>query len=311
MTFHVYTAPSLHQPVDIRATQCRPIYRPDVTQPDKKSHRLIVGLAVPPHQNTGPIQPACTLDSSKTRGRGAKREEMKADRKKDSARAATTSTATPGSDDGGTGHRQPRMVRGVRRPCRGAASPATRVAEARNTLTRTSRSKAGRRSRSTTCLTPPTRAVAHDPRNPRPRGPPRSLPDTDVGAHSRPPIARLHLPTPPTEWRTFTAALRAAVRDDGTVHACDVRPLVRGRIEPKHIGESWRRARNEGLLVEVGTTLRRRPGPQPRAHGALLRAEDSRMTTNPAQAFADAERERRRNLGILGVPQPPRDEDES
>ena len=35
------------------------------------------------------------------------------------------------------------------------------------------------------------------------------------------------------------------------------------------------------------------------------------MTTNPAQAFADAERERRRNLGILGVPQPPRDEDES
>ena len=56
----------------------------------------------------------------------------------------------------------------------------------------------------------------------------------------------------PSEWHTFTAALRTAVRDDGTVHACDVRPLVRGRIEPKHIGQSWRRARNEGLLVEVG-----------------------------------------------------------
>lgn len=54
------------------------------------------------------------------------------------------------------------------------------------------------------------------------------------------------------EWHTFTAALRQATRDDGTVHACDVRPLVRDVMEPKHIGLAWRRARREGLVVEVG-----------------------------------------------------------
>ena len=54
------------------------------------------------------------------------------------------------------------------------------------------------------------------------------------------------------EWSLFVAALRASVREDGTVHACDVRPLVRGRIEPKHIGSSWRKARQSGLITEVG-----------------------------------------------------------
>jgi hypothetical protein len=52
------------------------------------------------------------------------------------------------------------------------------------------------------------------------------------------------------EWATFRSALTAAARD-GKVHQADVRPLIRGRIEPKHIGTLYRRARTEGLLVEV------------------------------------------------------------
>ena len=32
----------------------------------------------------------------------------------------------------------------------------------------------------------------------------------------------------------------------------DVRPLIRGRIAPKHIGSLYRRARSEGLLVDTG-----------------------------------------------------------
>lgn len=54
------------------------------------------------------------------------------------------------------------------------------------------------------------------------------------------------------EWRLFVAAVRQAVRDDLTVHQCDMRPLLRGRMEPKHIGLAWRRARRTGLLREVG-----------------------------------------------------------
>lgn len=55
-----------------------------------------------------------------------------------------------------------------------------------------------------------------------------------------------------TDWHTFVTALKQAVRDDGTVHACDVRPLVRGRIAPKHIASCYRSARQSGLLVEAG-----------------------------------------------------------
>src|SRR5690348_12067946 len=57
---------------------------------------------------------------------------------------------------------------------------------------------------------------------------------------------------PADEWAIFKAALRAAVRDDGTVHQSDVRPRIRGRIEPKHIGQLWRRARSEGLVRDTG-----------------------------------------------------------
>lgn len=58
-------------------------------------------------------------------------------------------------------------------------------------------------------------------------------------------------PPPDAEWVVFTAALRSAVRADGTVHQCDVRPLIRGRIDPKAIGRFYRRARNDGLLVDT------------------------------------------------------------
>jgi hypothetical protein len=52
------------------------------------------------------------------------------------------------------------------------------------------------------------------------------------------------------EWGIFVAALREAVRD-GEVHQRDMRPLIRGRIEPKHIGLFYRRAKRDGLLIEV------------------------------------------------------------
>lgn len=55
-----------------------------------------------------------------------------------------------------------------------------------------------------------------------------------------------------SEWHIFTAALRAVVRDDGTVHQSDVRPRIRGRIEPKHVGTLYRRAKAEGLLADTG-----------------------------------------------------------
>lgn len=54
------------------------------------------------------------------------------------------------------------------------------------------------------------------------------------------------------EWSLFVAAVRQVARPDGTVHQGDVRPLIRGRIAPKHIGSLYRRARSEGLLVDTG-----------------------------------------------------------
>lgn len=60
-------------------------------------------------------------------------------------------------------------------------------------------------------------------------------------------------PAAPTgEWPTFVAALRRAARSDGTVHQCDVRPLIRGRVKPKHVGTFYRQAKADGLLVDTG-----------------------------------------------------------
>jgi hypothetical protein len=54
------------------------------------------------------------------------------------------------------------------------------------------------------------------------------------------------------EWSVFTKALVAAVRLDGTIHQSDVRPAIRGRIEPKHVGQLYRRARSLRLIRDTG-----------------------------------------------------------
>lgn len=56
----------------------------------------------------------------------------------------------------------------------------------------------------------------------------------------------------PSEWSLFRTAVLSVVRPDGTVHANDVRPLIRDRIPPKHIGSLYRRAKTDGLLVDTG-----------------------------------------------------------
>lgn len=55
----------------------------------------------------------------------------------------------------------------------------------------------------------------------------------------------------PDEWSLFVAALKSSVRSDGTVHQSDVRPKIRGRIHPKHIGQFYARARRDGLIREL------------------------------------------------------------
>lgn len=57
-----------------------------------------------------------------------------------------------------------------------------------------------------------------------------------------------------SEWALFVKALKAAVdmADDGLLHQRFVRPLIRGRITPKHIGQCWKKARDEQLVVEAG-----------------------------------------------------------
>lgn len=54
----------------------------------------------------------------------------------------------------------------------------------------------------------------------------------------------------PAEWATFTAALRKVARD-GEVHQRDMRPLIRGRIKPSHIGACYTRAISMRLIREV------------------------------------------------------------
>lgn len=56
----------------------------------------------------------------------------------------------------------------------------------------------------------------------------------------------------PDEWAVFVAALKSSVRSDGTVHQSDVRPKIRGRIQPKHVGQLWRRAMRDGLISRAG-----------------------------------------------------------
>lgn len=56
---------------------------------------------------------------------------------------------------------------------------------------------------------------------------------------------------PASEWQTFLAALRSSVRD-GRISQTDVRPKIRGVVEPKHVGTLYRRAVAEGLIRQDG-----------------------------------------------------------
>lgn len=83
-----------------------------------------------------------------------------------------------------------------------------------------------------------------------------SLPADLAARHGRCGGCGFHVETqgcrcPGGEWATFLAALRVAAVD-GIVHQSAVRPLIRGRIEAKHIGTLYRRAKAEGLLVDTG-----------------------------------------------------------
>lgn len=55
------------------------------------------------------------------------------------------------------------------------------------------------------------------------------------------------------EWDRFVRVLRTvAAEHDGTVDWTHVRPLLRGRIYHKHIGQLTGRAKRAGLLIEAG-----------------------------------------------------------
>ena len=54
------------------------------------------------------------------------------------------------------------------------------------------------------------------------------------------------------EWTFFVTALRNAVGPDGLIHQGNVRPIIRGRVEPKHVGTFYRRAKSEGLIRDTG-----------------------------------------------------------
>lgn len=55
------------------------------------------------------------------------------------------------------------------------------------------------------------------------------------------------------EWALFVAALRqaASASSDGRVHQHHVRPLIRGRVFHKHVGQLYARAKREGVLRPV------------------------------------------------------------
>lgn len=54
----------------------------------------------------------------------------------------------------------------------------------------------------------------------------------------------------PDEWSVFIAALSSAAVG-GEVHQRDVRPKLRGRVKPQHVGKCYSRAIREGLITEV------------------------------------------------------------
>lgn len=51
-----------------------------------------------------------------------------------------------------------------------------------------------------------------------------------------------------SEWSIFVAALKQAKRADGSISQTDMRPLIKGRIEPNHIGGFYVKAKREHLI---------------------------------------------------------------
>lgn len=58
----------------------------------------------------------------------------------------------------------------------------------------------------------------------------------------------LRLRQPDDSWSFFLRTIRESVRSDGTLHVNDVRPKIRGKVEPKRIGQFWKRAATLGLI---------------------------------------------------------------
>lgn len=73
----------------------------------------------------------------------------------------------------------------------------------------------------------------------------------EFGTRTRTELARLAKQTT-SEWGVFVAAVKSVAREDGTVHQCDMRPLIRGRIHHKTIATFYRRAKDARLLRDTG-----------------------------------------------------------
>lgn len=55
---------------------------------------------------------------------------------------------------------------------------------------------------------------------------------------------------PGSDWDIFTRALREVAKN-GEVHQCDVRPRIRGRINPQTIPGLYAKAKRIGLITEI------------------------------------------------------------
>lgn len=55
-----------------------------------------------------------------------------------------------------------------------------------------------------------------------------------------------------SEWSIFVAALKQARRSDGSISQTDMRPLIKGRVAPKHVGPLYQRAVREHLIRRIG-----------------------------------------------------------
>jgi hypothetical protein len=66
-----------------------------------------------------------------------------------------------------------------------------------------------------------------------------------------------HVPTqgcrcPGGDWVVFRDALLAVADKQGVIHQSAMRRLIRGRVPSKSIGQFYRRAKSEGLIVDTG-----------------------------------------------------------